>query len=595
MPFISVILPLRLDWQPVYRTASGIPPGTVLEVPFGRKKYLGVVEAEVGAPQEVGRVLEAGEISPLWQFSPETLDLWRFIAGYYMCTIGEVFKAALPASRRKEAAAAMRRTEAARLREKKRSEALEAKVSALRVRISLKEQALADCSGRAVKRKAALEDQIRSLLSDLEKLQTATVSQMSLDIPQTPPVSAAEMDLAASLMSVTSKPAVLFDYNAERRLKVYSAVISRIFETGKSVLLLMPDDKSASDALRLLDGHRNLTAGTRNSLLAPPAGLGAIIIDSEESRSYKQYTPAPRFNARDCAAVLGRLLGCPVIFGSGTPSCETLYNCSCGKYAMVRAPRSRMADVSIVDISAEKMKRGVSGSFTFKAIAAIQKELGQGKNPVVFTSKYSDIQKLTAEISLLFPSAVPIVSALSDIPDGTSLIVLPDADRLFPGLDFRSDERAAVLFWKLRYMAGRHEGGHMLIQTGKSTHPVFMALEKGTYEELMPSILKERLEFGYPPYKRLVHISVRGNDAAGAEILANAIARKLSGTVSQAEVSGPEPSYLPQDSGDAAFRIRITFDRSVSPAPVKKEIAGILGGLVPDRGRLSVTIDADPV
>ncbi len=67
----------------------------------------------------------------------------------------------------------------------------------------------------------------------------------------------------------------------------------------------------------------------------PFSNLGLIVVDEEHENSYKQYDPAPRYQARDTAVVLGHQHDAKVLLGSATPSVESYYNTLTGKYALV--------------------------------------------------------------------------------------------------------------------------------------------------------------------------------------------------------------------------------------------------------------------
>ena len=103
--YVSVILPLRLEWEPCYYLPSGmdgaesVTAGTRVSVRFAGKTYIGVVSAAGIRPEvDEQRILPVLSLADgLWPVSMDELKLWRFVADYYLCTIGEVYKAAYPA------------------------------------------------------------------------------------------------------------------------------------------------------------------------------------------------------------------------------------------------------------------------------------------------------------------------------------------------------------------------------------------------------------------------------------------------------------------------------------------------------------------
>ena len=76
--------------------------------------------------------------------------------------------------------------------------------------------------------------------------------------------------------------------------------------------------------------------GARSAIFLPYKDLDLIIVDEEHDASYKQMDPAPRYNARDAAVVLGIMHQAKVLLGSATPSIESFYNSSTDKYELVK-------------------------------------------------------------------------------------------------------------------------------------------------------------------------------------------------------------------------------------------------------------------
>ena len=113
----------------------------------------------------------------------------------------------------------------------------------------------------------------------------------------------------------------------------------------------------------------------------------------------------------------------------------------------------------------------------------------------------------------------------NDIP----LIVVPEADMSLNIPDFRSQEKAFQQFYQLSGRAGRgNNTGKIIIQTYRSQHPLFLALVDAEYDELRQSEIESRREFHYPPFGRLIEISVRHKDegvVAQAAMIFNNILR----------------------------------------------------------------------
>ena len=102
--FIQVLLPLKLDWEPYYALPEGTTAqvGDAVEVTLSGHRYTGIVTAVDAKPAEGLDVKVAEKISPLASLGRNdngngniTLTFWRTLADYYLCTPGEVYKAAI--------------------------------------------------------------------------------------------------------------------------------------------------------------------------------------------------------------------------------------------------------------------------------------------------------------------------------------------------------------------------------------------------------------------------------------------------------------------------------------------------------------------
>ena len=70
-------------------------------------------------------------------------------------------------------------------------------------------------------------------------------------------------------------------------------------------------------------------------LFLPFKDLGLIIVDEEHENTYKQQDPAPRYHARNAAIVLAGMHGAKTLLGSATPSIDSYFNATTGKYGLV--------------------------------------------------------------------------------------------------------------------------------------------------------------------------------------------------------------------------------------------------------------------
>jgi primosomal protein N' (replication factor Y) len=144
---------------------------------------------------------------------------------------------------------------------------------------------------------------------------------------------------------------------------LYIKLIEKYLLQGKQVLYLLPEIALTAQIIRRLQKHfgghvaiyhsrfndqervelwnkiknREVTVllGARSALFLPFQDLGLVIVDEEHDPSYKQQDPAPRYHARDAAIFYASMFGAKTILGSGTPSLESYYNASTGKFGLV--------------------------------------------------------------------------------------------------------------------------------------------------------------------------------------------------------------------------------------------------------------------
>ena len=83
------------------------------------------------------------------------------------------------------------------------------------------------------------------------------------------------------------------------------------------------------------ENNYQIIIGARSALFLPFHNLGLIIVDEEHDLSYKQFEPAPRYQARDTALVLAKIHQAKTLMGSATPSIESYFNVLKKKYALV--------------------------------------------------------------------------------------------------------------------------------------------------------------------------------------------------------------------------------------------------------------------
>ena len=391
--YIKVIVPLRLEWEPLYSyeydgiSSFPLAEGTRVTVPVASRTYVAVVScADAG---EEARKVGLDRIRPILGIAqglePVTMQeiaLWRRVASYYLCTVGEVYKAAYPVSKVTQEETRARVAASRKSRLEKEKARLESELEKLRLRLSAKETALSrarkdsvkvsldEARGRLLAKIGSHEEELSRVLSALSRPDEggAELNRLSPVLSELSEAQMKALNEVRELMS-SGKPVLLHGVTGSGKTEIYLRLAAECLRSGRSVLYLVPEIAPA-DALPAASYQG---PGTRSAIFLPHRNLGLIVIDEEHDTSYKQDSPAPRYNARETAVMLGMVHSSRIILGSATPSLESLYNCKVGRFGYVSLKQRYFgalpSDVEVIDTIAERRKRGIVGLFTRKLIS----------------------------------------------------------------------------------------------------------------------------------------------------------------------------------------------------------------------------------
>jgi primosomal protein N' (replication factor Y) len=116
-----------------------------------------------------------------------------------------------------------------------------------------------------------------------------------------------------------------------------------------------------------------------------------VIVDEEHETSFKQQDPSPRYHARNAAIVLAMLSGAKTLLGSATPSMESYYNASTGKYGLVelktRYNNIQLPKIEVIDIKDRQRRKVMTGPFSIELLKAVRKALEDGKQVILFQNR----------------------------------------------------------------------------------------------------------------------------------------------------------------------------------------------------------------
>jgi len=175
-----------------------------------------------------------------------------------------------------------------------------------------------------------------------------------------------------------------------------------------------------------------------------------------------------------------------------------------------------------------------------------------------------------------------------------SLICLLQADSMLAVQDFRANEKALQLLTQLSGRAGRKfTKGKILIQTSQVNHPVYKSFKDGSQTIL--DLLKERKEFDYPPFVRLVKITLRCTDREKLNIAAAEMEKRLPEWGIK-DFSGPFSPAIDRIKGEYTLQFWLKLSRANGIQTIKKNIVeGIDYLILNNFSSVKVSIDADPL
>lgn len=380
---------------------------------------------------------------------PQQLKLWQWMADYYMCTLGDIYKAALPAGLKAEDGYRPKTETYVGLTEKFHDEMALNIALDMVSRYEKQQKALAgylELSHWAEMSGTAIPDDIKEItqteLCNVTHCTTPTVKSLVkrgiLEIYQKEvgrlntdgeftPQNAKLLNEAQQeaynqvLMQFMKKNVVLLHgVTSSGKTEIYIHLILKALQDHKQVLFLLPEialtvqimerlqrvfgsrlgiyHSKYSDAERVEIWKKQVSAcpydiiiGARSAALLPFKNLGLVIIDEEHETSYKQQDPAPRYHARSTAIMLASMYGAKTLLGSATPCMETYTNAKNGKFGYVRLDKRykdiALPKIEVVDVKDMTRRKMMKGPFSPRLLEAIQESLDNNKQVILFQNR----------------------------------------------------------------------------------------------------------------------------------------------------------------------------------------------------------------
>ncbi len=435
--------------------------------------------------------------------------------------------------------------------------------------------------------------------------------------------------------------ALLHGVTSSGKTEIYIHLIEKYLKKGKQVLYLLPEIALTSQIVERLkrvfgnkvgvyhskynDAERvetwkniqgndkqvsskqyQIILGVRSSVFLPFKNLGLVIVDEEHENTFKQFNPAPRYQARDAAILLANLHGAKTLLGSATPSVESYFNAKSGKFGLVTLNKRHldieMPEIIISNIKEARRKKQMKSHFSPLLLENIKTALNQNEQIILFQNrrgfapyiechscgwipkcehcdvsltyhrhtnqlvchycgfsytnlkscpacKKTDVrtrgfgtEKVEEDLKLMFPEVeikrldldtsrgkkahskliadfenhnIDILVGTQMISKGldfenVSLVGILDANQMLHFPDFRAYERSYQLMAQVGGRAGRkNKRGKVIIQTISPENPIIHFVKENDYERMFNNQLMERKQFKYPPFNRLISITLK--------------------------------------------------------------------------------------
>ncbi|MFY8090088.1 MAG: replication restart helicase PriA [Chitinophagaceae bacterium] len=432
----------------------------------------------------------------------------------------------------------------------------------------------------------------------------------------------------------TKDVCLLHGITASGKTHVYIKLIQEVIEQGNQALFLLPEIALTTQIIRRLQKHfggyiaiyhskfnpnerveiwnkvktgdLKIVLGARSAIFLPYKNLKLIVVDEEHDASYKQQDPAPRYHARDAAIYYANACKAKVLLGSATPSIETYYNCTQGKYGLVelmqRHSNAVLPTIELIDLKQIPNKDKSKIALSPQLIESLQQTLANNKQAILFQNRrgYSPYIQCQAcgwipqcnqcDVTLTFhkaknklschycSSTYPVIQTCAacgshqfkyknfgtekleelvaeslpnakvarmdwdtvkgkndhdtliklfeqhriDVLVGTQMVVkgldfehvnlvgIVDADGILNFTDFRVNERAFQLMEQVSGRAGRTSGdAKVLVQVSNLHHPVLHFVQTHDYKKMFAFELESRKAYKYPPFTRVINITIK--------------------------------------------------------------------------------------
>lgn len=305
--------------------------------------------------------------------------------------------------------------------------------------------------------------------------------------------------------------------------------------------------------LQIVDMRREYTKARH------PAVLSRALADKLADRFERREQTILFINRRGYSATLlcqecGFVMQCPqcsvTLTYHRTDETARCHLCGHRQPAPLVCPQCRSPRIRWRGSGTQKVEEAVGRLLSSARVVRIDTDVLQRKN--TFREILADFR--TGKIDVLV--GTQMIAKGLDFPNVT-LVGLVDADISLHVPDFRANERTFQLLVQVAGRAGRGDrAGEVIVQTFTPQAAAIQFAKQSDFDGFIETELKLREDFGYPPFRHLVHHLFRGPNPEKLQFVAEHFAKQVEATLGgDVQVRGPAPSPIERIEGEYRYQV----------------------------------------
>jgi len=315
----------------------------------------------------------------------------------------------------------------------------------------------------------------------------------------------------------------------------------------------------------LYAGNPCIVCGMHHALFLPFTRLGMIVVDMEEHPGHKKQDSVPYIHARDTALMLGQMFRAQVVLGSVVPSIETYYNLVKGKFERINViPQMHFPakHLNLVDTLKSQRTAREAGEVT-----------AAGKDVLLVECDPDYLEDAPKDPGMKVCRPYQIHHF---IDDKTGMICFLHTEKLLSRKHFRATEQALQFTVHALILAAAQKTPiPVFLQTSDMNHPFYQWIKEGDLSTPLSLLLDERIRYGYPPYTRMITVTVSHYQKNTAYKKASEIGELLRNKNLPVRVDGP---FSPVGNHKILFsyRIQLIIPPRIKVRDVKDNLSEVL-------------------